>query len=319
MFTSRYFSQLEWVWRGRGGRRFYYPRADDSRDYFPTLLREAGVLTASFVSPNFIGSEHGIALGFAEERSFGGAGGGHATSKTVVRSLIRRLKKVGDEPAFFFAHLPDAHHPYDSGELRSGSPYARYLSELGRPEAQVHRIWRVLRKHFPKRGYLIISSDHGEAFAEHGTFKHAQTVYGELIDVPLMVLGPGIEASSDQRRVGLIDLGPTLLELFGVETPRSYMGASLLPILGGSDASLPRPLAAESRLKRAFFASNGLKVIEDLRRKTVEAYDLEADPRELNNIFDSDRVRALAALGELRAFFEGPAKGPASTSSLLRR
>jgi hypothetical protein len=63
-----------------------------------------------------------------------------------------------------------------------------------------------------------------------------------------------------------------------------------------------RPLFAEARLHRAYYGE--LKVIEDLRRHTVEAYDLTKDPKELDNVFGRD-PRAEEDLATLRAFFEG--------------
>ena len=64
-----------------------------------------------------------------------------------------------------------------------------------------------------------------------------------------------------------------------------------------------RPLVIEGRLRRAMYLADGLKVIEDLRRKTVEVYDLTRDPGEANNLFDRDPARSDAALATLRAFF----------------
>jgi hypothetical protein len=62
-------------------------------------------------------------------------------------------------------------------------------------------------------------------------------------------------------------------------------------------------LLAEGRLRRALTRADGLKVIDDPRRKVVEVYDLAIDPRETCNLFDRDPARSDAALAELRAFF----------------
>ena len=64
----------------------------------------------------------------------------------------------------------------------------------------------------------------------------------------------------------------------------------------------PRPIVAEGRLRRAMYIGD-IKVIEDLRRKVIEAYDLRADPNELVNLFDARDPRALDALGVLRTYF----------------
>ena len=165
------------------------------------------------------------------------------------------------------------------------------------------RVWTVLRQRFVDRGVLIVSADHGEAFGEHATFQHTKTLYEELVRVPLLVRGPGIVPRAIEERVGLIDLGPTILDLFGVETPAAFEGQSLVPLLEGRQVSLDRPLILEGRLRRAMYAEGGLKVIEDDRRKTVEVYDLARDPGELANLFDQDPGRSDPAVAALRAFF----------------
>jgi hypothetical protein len=66
--------------------------------------------------------------------------------------------------------------------------------------------------------------------------------------------------------------------------------------------ALTRPLIAEGRLRRALREPDGLKVIEDPRRKVVEVYDLAADPGETTNVFDAQPARSDRALAELRGF-----------------
>jgi arylsulfatase A-like enzyme len=164
-------------------------------------------------------------------------------------------------------------------------------------------VLRVLEERFGERWALFVSADHGEAFGEHETREHAKTLYEELLHVPLLAQSPLFRPREIRERVGLIDLGPTILDLFGVETPATFHGQSLVPLLAGGDTALTRPLIAEGRLRRALTEPDGLKVIEDLRRKVVEVYDLSSDPGETRNLFDVEPARSDAALAELRAFF----------------
>lgn len=299
MFAGRYYSQMTWDWYGHKRRRFPYPAAD-ATPRFPQLLQDAGVHTVSRLSPGFLAADHGIAVGFADERVVQVS---HARCRNLVRPLIADLASLAG-PALLYAHLLDAHDPYDRGKLKRGSPYARYLSEVQVVDRCLGMLRAAIARRFPARGYLVLASDHGEAFGEHGTTTHSRSVYEELLRVPLIVSGPGIDARSYDPRVGLIDLGPTLLHLFGQPTPPGAMGRSLVPVIAGRVPDVRRPLAAEARLKRSLYASNGLKVIEDLRRKTVEVYDLQDDPGELHNLFDPSDATTLLALAELRAFFE---------------
>jgi hypothetical protein len=300
-FASRAFSELYWSMHGSGEMRFAYP-GDDASPRFPALLAARGVKTMTVPSINFLAADFGVVRGFAEE-TIVAEGRRHAVAKAVIDPLVARLKRAGGEPLFLYAHLTEPHAPYDRGKKTTGTEHERYLAEVAVADAQIARVAKVLHDRFAARGILIVSADHGEAFGEHATFQHTKTLYEELIHVPLLVRGPGVAARKIDARVGLIDLGPTILDVFGVDTPAAFEGQSLVPLLAGRDEALDRPLVIEGRLRRAMYVGDGLKVIEDERRKTVEVYDLGRDPGETTNLFDRDPARGDAALAALRAFF----------------
>jgi arylsulfatase A-like enzyme len=317
-FSGRYFSQLVWESYGQGISRFDYAARDPS-PRFPELLTSRAVRTASFCSLNFLTGDYGVIRGFEEERMLA-SGRNHAPAKPVIDALLERLKRIGpSEPALLYAHLTEPHAPYDRGQpakpsapdapgdAREGAPKAsdweRYIAEIGVADAELARVIRQLGLKFPDRGVLIVSSDHGEAFGEHGTWNHTKTLYEELLRVPLIIRGPGVRARRIEQPVGLIDVGPTILDIFGVETPPGFMAQSLVPLLRGEDKPLDRPILAEGRLRRALYVGR-FKIIEDSRRKVLEAYDLEADPGELKNLAGTSDERVGAALSALHAFFE---------------
>jgi arylsulfatase A-like enzyme len=301
LFSGRYFSELYWSRHGTGRTRFDYP-AEDPSPRFPALLSERGVDTASFGSLVFLGGEFGVARGFREDHVVVRTDR-HARAKELVDPLLARLRRAGPEPLFAYTHMMEPHAPYDRGR-KDGSAYERYLSEIAVADDQLGRVWRTLQQRFDDRWALIVTADHGEAFGEHQTFEHGKTLYQELVHVPLIVAGPRIAPRTVDERVGLVDLGPTILDLFGVETPATFEGQSLAPLLAGEAATLTRPLLAEGRLRRELTLPDGLEVIDDPRREVVEVYDLAADPGETLNLFDRDPARADTALAALRAFFD---------------
>jgi hypothetical protein len=303
LFAVRYFSQLRWAPHGVGSQRFLYPAADTSRR-FPELLADAGVSTHSVIGLIFLAGRYGIARGFADE-TLVVRSREHASAERVMRPLIGRLGRVeAGRSAFFYAHLMEPHEPYDRGKLKEGSAYERYLSEIEVVDHWLARVWRLLRRRYGGRGYLIISSDHGEAFGEHGTTFHTKTLYDELLSVPLVFWGPGIDRGVRTDRVSLIDVGPTVLDLFGVQAAPGMMGASLLATLRRMGPVPKRPLIAEGRLRRALYHDDGLKVIEDGVRKTVEVYDISRDPKEARNLFDTERARVAPAVAALRQRYQ---------------
>lgn len=129
--------------------------------------------------------------------------------------------------------------------------------------------------------WLIVTSDHGEAFGEHGTFSHRQ-LYEEELHVPLIVRPPG---GADARRISTpvsqLDLAPTLLELLGLPVPPTMQGRSLAPI----DAEpVARPVFSVSDNSIAEAVLRGsLKLIFRPTRR-AELYALDADPGETKNL-----------------------------------
>jgi hypothetical protein len=299
LFSGLYYSEQQWKNYGFGKNKHPYP-AEDPSLRFPQILSDHDVATANVASLVFLGGDFGVARGFREEKLFGHAAQA-GPGLQLIHALLDRLSHQGTGPLFLCTHLVDAHAPYGRGH--AGTDYERYLSSIAADDALVGHVLRMLEERFGERWALFVSADHGEAFGEHETREHAKTLYEELLHVPLLARSPLFPPREIRERVGLIDLGPTILDLFRIETPATFNGQSLVPLLTGGNVALTRPLIAEGRLRRALTLPDGLKVIEDSRRKVVEVYDLGSDPGETRNLFDIEPARSDAALAELRAFF----------------
>lgn len=299
MFSGTYYSQQRWGHKNDRGRAKSWPH-DDQSVRFPKLLADAGVPTANFASEYTLLNEFGVARGFSEELHVGDSP--HAGE--VAGRVIERVDKLGRGPLFMFMHLLDAHAPYNRAGTE-GEPWDRYVAELGLVDRAISQIWQLLiTRRLTRRTTLIISADHGEAFGEHNTWKHAVSVYDELLRVPLFIVAPGVTPRVVDAPVSLIDLGPTTLDLLGLPTPGHFMGQSLVPFLKGQDPVLGRPIIADSgRLMQAMVFPDGAKLIRDKRRGTVELYDLSRDPQEAHNLYREDDPAHAARLAALRAFF----------------
>jgi arylsulfatase A-like enzyme len=75
---------------------------------------------------------------------------------------------------------------------------------------------------------IVVTSDHGEEFQEHGFLKHGQTLYEELVHVPLLMAGPSVPRGRRSAQVQGIDLYPTLARIMGAPVPRGLAGRDLL-------------------------------------------------------------------------------------------
>jgi arylsulfatase A-like enzyme len=242
-------------------------------------------------------NEFGLARGFQDEKRGARSAGVHA------RNVIARLEQLGpSERLFAWVHFMEPHEPYVAGK-RGDPPFSRYLQEIVIVDREIGRILDAVEKRgLAQRTTLIITGDHGEAFGEHNTNFHATTLYEELLHVPLLVSVPGLQPRRCDELVTLADIGPTVLDLMGLDTPARFLGQSLVPVLLGRPGHFTRPVVAESgRGLRAFYFPDGKKLIVDPRTATTELYDLRQDPGELDNLYDPDRD--IQRMAELLAYF----------------
>jgi arylsulfatase A-like enzyme len=157
---------------------------------------------------------------------------------------------------------------------------------------------------------VVVTSDHGEEFKEHGLIGHEKTLYGEVIQVPLLIALPGGSRRTDVAEVAsLIDLAPTLLGLIGRPVPDSFEGRSLLPLspgAGGRIAYSELPIPEGSTAKR--YSPHVSSVVVGSHKLIagehgeMEYYDLKADPAERspNALGEPERAALREALRELR-------------------
>ncbi|HZL99020.1 MAG TPA: sulfatase-like hydrolase/transferase, partial [Planctomycetota bacterium] len=167
---------------------------------------------------------------------------------------------------------------------------------------------------------IVLTSDHGEEFLEHGRWEHGHSLYEEVLRVPLIFQGPGIRSGARiDRRVPLIDVAPTLLDLAGVPVPESFRGESLRSILTdgeGMQAPTDAPRALYSELSSRYLNKNAYltsvvsgnwKIIRS-RKPTgelikQEIFDLSSDPGEKRPI--ATLPEGLKPLEEGLIAFEG--------------
>ncbi len=232
----------------------------------PESFRNQGFSTAAFTEGGFLVQEAGFGRGF--DRFEAGSAGRREVEKTFAKGVefLRGLEP--DERFFLFLHSYSVHDPYTpprefaemfwQGDVPEGSgTRGGFLRDvtMGRTVldaealAHVRSLYDALVRYTDQvvEGFvneldrlgltdevtLIITSDHGEEFLEHGKLGHHQ-VYPETLFVPLIVVHPEIEAG---RRVTTlvesVDLLPTLCELAAIACPDGVSGESLVPLFSG--------------------------------------------------------------------------------------
>ncbi len=141
---------------------------------------------------------------------------------------------------------------------------------------------------------VIITSDHGDEFAEHGGLSHDGKMFSELIDIPLLIYERDRSAGETcDRLVSNIDLSPTILNLFGMEPPREFRGQSLLPASDYPDKGcFGEAIGKRGRQKETdkpvhYYREDDAKIICDEGADSWQMFDLDADPAELNNVIQT--------------------------------
>jgi len=305
----------------------------------PTLaetLRDSGYKTFGVAANVNVGAEMQFDRGFdrfVRERQMSAEKMGE-----LVLSWKEEMRAA--EPFFLYLHLNDVHKPYDLREewfaQAEGEPaatLARYRSELGYMDHFLERLWKDLG--LGEQDLVVVVSDHGEEFLDHGGWGHHFSLYDELNRIVFFVHAPGLGIRRGQRistPVSIIDVEPTIRELIGL--PRVSGTAEQDPD-GVSLAFLLHPAREEGRdgqpdprigkLMRPLFAhrmesEQELWSVLDGRYKLIEGaaglelYDLETDPRETKNLVEEKREVVSGLLEALRAHQERAA-GHASEST----
>ena len=230
------------------------------------LLADEGYRTAAFTENAFVAAELGFRRGFEVYSENGGIeakGIQRIADNSVgfVRETFDRgiawVEEHADRPMFVFLHTYQVHSPYTPPpewaalfpSPDGASPARRdmdaYDAEIAYTDSEVARLLKAIDRVLPADDtILIVLSDHGEEFGEHGRRYHGATLANETLRVPLMLRAPG-RLPAGQRRtgpVGLVDLVPTLLELLDIEEPYPLQGRSVLAHLRHDQALPATPL-----------------------------------------------------------------------------
>jgi arylsulfatase A-like enzyme len=158
-----------------------------------------------------------------------------------------------------------------------------------------------------REALLIVTSDHGEAFGEHGYTYHGSGVYDELIHVPLLIKFPGDDPPVERisALTGTIDLLPTILDLLEIGYPvEQSQGVSLLPLLTGNATKVRDHIFARDASGPASYVVRGLSEALVLYEggELQAFYDLAEDPGQTRNAIDLHAGRAADLLGVFRQF-----------------
>jgi arylsulfatase A-like enzyme len=208
---------------------------------------------------------------------------------------------------FVWLHLLLPHYPYTPSlrllpkrywKLDSDvTPSQLYDAEVRETDEAIARILETIDTNVGlDRSLVIFISDHGEEFGEHGMWEHGHSVHGEVIEVPLMLAGPGIPAGRRvSSQVSTVDLLPTLLSYIGADShvPPTAEGRNLLPLVAGreEDGEIYSDGMLYGSTERCFI-SNGFKLMFDAQGKPAyRLFNILTDPGENTDVAHLHRER----------------------------
>lgn len=190
--------------------------------------------------------------------------------------------------------LPSEERDYIKGMYDGGIRYTdHHVGEL---------LQEVDRRGLRENTLVVVTSDHGEEFQEHGKFLHCQ-VYNECIAVPLLMRYPGAirPGSTVSTLVETIDIMPTILDLTGIKEHRAALmqGSSLLPLLNRDVSDAHRHAYCTGPLSNALIQGKW-KLIYNPYREAAELYDLADDPQEQRDLVGTHYERLESMLAAIQ-------------------
>lgn len=285
--------------------------------FFPEVLEENGVATLGWFSHLYFGRGKGLDQGFKVWElvpgiTFNAQTDNHITSPKMLELGQKILGDPDNTGKQFFAwgHFGDPHDQYlkheeapDFGKkLRD-----KYDSEVWFTDMHLGKLldW-AKQQPWWARTAVIITGDHGEAFGEHGQFRHAFEIWENLVRVPLIVYVPGAKPQRISERRSHIDLAPTIMDLLGQSQLPQFFGKSLVPeIIGQQKADNREPITLEltedsNNPQRSAIIAGDYKLSVRGRGAAYFLYNLATDPAEEKNLAREQPEK----LAEMKALYE---------------
>ena len=332
---------LTGLYPGRHGLKAHDRYLPPELETLATRLGRNGWVTAAVVNSHNLSARFGLDRGFQEFRYVEEDVARREPERAIVDQALAWLKRHRDARLFLFVHSYDVHSDYASlpalerafdtsppgradgttrqltafreGRARLAAADAKHLVDLydagiRQFDDELARLVDGMRQErLLDDALVIVTSDHGEEFFEHGGVLHGRTQYEEVLRVPLVFVGPALPSGLRVAApVSLLDVLPTTLALVGVPSPEVADGEDLRPLLRGAGPRrlLLRPLFGEADHNNRepdmlrSLRQGRLKLHLDRSTGALRLYDLADDPGERLDVAAA-RADAIVPLREL--------------------
>ncbi len=296
------------------------------------VLAGAGFSTWGFVDGGNVRGHFGFNRGFEH----------YEDDRIGIERLAARARRwMTDHPTprfFLFLHTYDIHTPYKApdeyvehfgdpgyrGGFKPNTKYFRAVEEAGAglDEREHHevvarydagilytdeRVGQFLdwleAEGLLDDSLVVITSDHGEEFLEHGRLGHQQVYLDPNLRVPLLFFRKGVPSRIVEETVELTDVVPTILDMLDLPELPGAVGTSLAPYFTGAAAASPRVAYSEKGSARGqqTVITDRYQLLEDRKTNEVMLFDLEADPKATTDVAAQKPEVAARLAAELAA------------------
>lgn len=272
----------------------------------------------------------------------------YAGAPSVTSRALELIAQRSEAPLFLWTHYMDPHGPYydhrteppgamprgPDGDafwrardrLRDTPPgpapsresldvwWKYYTDEIRWMDAHIGNLLAGWRAAYGDEGFILVTSDHGEEFYEHGHLSHGNSVFRQAVHVPLILQLPASAGISQGRTIehpvshhGLV---PTTLDFAGVP-PTPQLAPSWQPWLRGQ-AQPPAPVLFANQGRNGAHATRwragdwALVQMEYYNERPTDRFlfNLSSDPTEQHNLLSEQSERAENMLAELRSHYD---------------
>ncbi|MEM7437758.1 MAG: sulfatase, partial [Myxococcota bacterium] len=286
-------------------------------------LQREGFDTGSFIANGYVSDRFGFDQGW-DDYTNDIREGKSTEAKDVFHEAVTWIEAHKDERFFAYVQTIDPHVPYDppteylrmydpseydgqvrprmTGELleraKRRPPQVVFDARDQRRLAALHDGEITQHDHFLGKfvdrlaslgvlddTLLVITSDHGEEFNDHGSWGHGHSIYQELLHVPLMLRLPGSLPGGKvvHDSVSTLDVSATVTDLLGVSPMPTNEGESLSPLVWGTGGRRPSVAFSDFQDDRRVLTAGRWKFIVR-GNLTSTMFDLERDPAEKNEL-----------------------------------
>jgi arylsulfatase A-like enzyme len=273
---------------------FKVPKLREQNVLISEILKDEGYYTGAILTHYYF-NNWGMEQGFdTYDNSLGAKRAPRAvTDDRLTDKALEWIGRNASRPKWFlWLHYLDPHGRYveHPGEVSYGTTEEDiYDGELHFSDKQIGRLLDELRR-MPgsERTVVVITSDHGDGFGEHGEINHGMHLYREVLHVPMIFYVPNLAPRVVGGATSPLDILPTVADLAGADTGKlSFEGESLVPQLFYGAEEEDRVVFAETNYPKPIRAAvtQSHKLVHHLQANTYELYDLKRDDWEKKNIW----------------------------------